>query len=223
MPRKRLSAEQIINHLREADALLALGRTVTEACRLIGVSRQTYYRWRRNYGGPMPNTACSSNSETHFCQLKFDGCCSIRELIKSGCKKLPDKEGGVYLVLLPELGRPRFLVTGSGGFFRGRDPNVPISKLRSNWVDGAKVLYIGKAGGGPRGSLRTRVRALVRFGQGRRVGHWGGRYLWQLKSSGDLRVCWMTTPEENPREVEHRLIQMFKEKYGQRPFANLTD
>jgi len=51
MPRKRFSVEQIINHLREADVLLAQGRTVGEVCRRIGVSEQSYYRWRREYGG----------------------------------------------------------------------------------------------------------------------------------------------------------------------------
>ena len=51
MPRKRFSAEQIINHLREADVLLAQGRTVGEVCRQIGVSEQSYYRWRKEYGG----------------------------------------------------------------------------------------------------------------------------------------------------------------------------
>ena len=51
MPRKRFSAEQIINHLREAEVLLAQGKTVGEICRRIGVSEQSYYRWRREYGG----------------------------------------------------------------------------------------------------------------------------------------------------------------------------
>jgi putative transposase len=51
MSRKRFSVEQIINHLREAEVLLAQGKTVGEICRLIGVSEQSYYRWRREYGG----------------------------------------------------------------------------------------------------------------------------------------------------------------------------
>jgi len=51
MPRKRFSVEQIINHLREADLLLAQGRTVGEVCRQIGMSEQTYYRWRTEYSG----------------------------------------------------------------------------------------------------------------------------------------------------------------------------
>jgi len=51
MSRKRFSMEQIINHLREAEVLLAQGKTVGEICRQIGVSEQSYYRWRREYGG----------------------------------------------------------------------------------------------------------------------------------------------------------------------------
>ena len=51
MPRERLSVEQIINHLREADVRLAQGETVGAICRSIGVSEQSYYRWRREYGG----------------------------------------------------------------------------------------------------------------------------------------------------------------------------
>ncbi len=51
MPRKRFSVEQIINHLREAEVLLARDQTVGEVCRHIGVSEQSCYRWRREYGG----------------------------------------------------------------------------------------------------------------------------------------------------------------------------
>jgi transposase-like protein len=51
MAKKRFTVEQIINHLREADVLLAQGETVGGVCRRIGVSEQSYYRWRREYGG----------------------------------------------------------------------------------------------------------------------------------------------------------------------------
>ena len=51
MPRKRFSPEQIIAHLREAEVLLARGQTTGEACRQLGISEQTYYRWRKEYGG----------------------------------------------------------------------------------------------------------------------------------------------------------------------------
>ena len=51
MNRKRYSAEQIIGMLREAEVLLSQGKTAGEACRHLGVSEQSYYRWRREYGG----------------------------------------------------------------------------------------------------------------------------------------------------------------------------
>jgi len=51
MPRKCFTVEQIINHLREAEVLLSQGHTVGAVCRRIGVSEQSYYRWRKEYGG----------------------------------------------------------------------------------------------------------------------------------------------------------------------------
>ena len=51
MPRKRYSSEQIILKLREAEALLSQGQTVQQACKTLEISEQTYYRWRREYGG----------------------------------------------------------------------------------------------------------------------------------------------------------------------------
>ena len=51
MKGKRYTPEQIIHKLREAEVELGRGRTVPQACRKIGVSEQTYYRWRKEYGG----------------------------------------------------------------------------------------------------------------------------------------------------------------------------
>jgi transposase-like protein len=51
MARKRYTAEQIIGKLREAEVALAQGEPVTKVARRLGVSEQTYYRWRREYGG----------------------------------------------------------------------------------------------------------------------------------------------------------------------------
>lgn len=51
MSRKRYSAEQIIGMLREAEVLLSQGKTAGEVCRQLGVSEQSYYRWRKEYGG----------------------------------------------------------------------------------------------------------------------------------------------------------------------------
>ena len=51
MPRKKHTPEQVINKLREAEVVLAQGRTVAEASRQTGVTEQTFYRWRNEYGG----------------------------------------------------------------------------------------------------------------------------------------------------------------------------
>ena len=51
MPRKRYTPEQIISTLREAEVLLSQGQTVAQASKQLGVSDQTYYRWRREFGG----------------------------------------------------------------------------------------------------------------------------------------------------------------------------
>ena len=51
MARKRYSPEQIINLLREAEIHINQGMTVAEVSRKIGVTEQTYYRWRKEYGG----------------------------------------------------------------------------------------------------------------------------------------------------------------------------
>ena len=50
MVRKAFKPEQIINKLREAEVLLSQGSTVGEASRKLGVTEQTYYRWRKEYG-----------------------------------------------------------------------------------------------------------------------------------------------------------------------------
>ena len=51
MSRKRYKPEQIINLLREAEVGLSQGRRVGEICRSLGISEQSYYRWRSEYGG----------------------------------------------------------------------------------------------------------------------------------------------------------------------------
>ena len=51
MARKNFTPEQIINKLREAEVHINQGISIAEASRKIGVTQQTYYRWRREYGG----------------------------------------------------------------------------------------------------------------------------------------------------------------------------
>ena len=51
MAKKRHGAEQIIPKLREAEVRLAKGMKIPQVCRKLGVTEQTYYRWRKEYGG----------------------------------------------------------------------------------------------------------------------------------------------------------------------------
>ncbi len=51
MTRRRHTAEQIITKLREAEVGLAQGRSVAQVCKVLEVTEQTYYRWRKAYGG----------------------------------------------------------------------------------------------------------------------------------------------------------------------------
>ena len=55
MPRKYHTPEQIINKLRETEVELSQGHSVAQVCRKIGVTEQTYYRWRKEYGGMKTN------------------------------------------------------------------------------------------------------------------------------------------------------------------------
>ena len=50
MAKKRYTAEQIIRQLREAEVELAKGQTTGVVCRKLGITEQTYYRWRKEYG-----------------------------------------------------------------------------------------------------------------------------------------------------------------------------
>ena len=51
MSRRNYSTEQIISKLREVEVHLSQGKTVADACKIICVSEQTFYRWRKEYGG----------------------------------------------------------------------------------------------------------------------------------------------------------------------------
>jgi putative transposase len=51
MARKKHSAEQVVNLLRQIEVAIANGKTTSLACKEVEITEQTYYRWRREYGG----------------------------------------------------------------------------------------------------------------------------------------------------------------------------
>jgi hypothetical protein len=129
---------------------------------------------------------------------------------------------GVYVVVYPGQSRPAFLTQNIAGHFKGKDPTVELITLSVKWVDGAKVIYVGKADARRRGGgLRERIREFQRYGAGEPVGHSGGAYVWQLAESANLLIAWRATgPGERPATVEVELIDAFYQVHDALPFAN---
>jgi hypothetical protein len=149
----------------------------------------------------------------------FKGFKTIKELIND--PDIVPNQMGIYMILYPTEKKVVFLDKGVGGFFKGKDPNVSIAKLEDRWIN-SKTVYIGATGGKNKsGTLKRRVKQLLRFGQGENVGHYGGRIIWQLKNHLDLVVCWMPT-EDEPMQLKKTLLKDFQLKYDQKPFANLA-
>lgn len=155
-------------------------------------------------------------------QAGFEGFVPVKDLLAGKTDVIP-AQPGVYMVVTPDNFDHSFLEVGTGGYFKGRNPNVQQSVLEASWVPDTCVLYIGKAGGGTSSAtLRKRIGQYLHFGAGERVGHWGGRFIWQLKYAESLLFCWKST--DRAREDEAALISDFKAQHsGRRPFANLKD
>lgn len=162
-----------------------------------------------------------SNVFTTLKKLGFLGFLSIEDAYKD--LKIIPKTAGVYIIYT-ESTTPLFEVVGTGGFFNQKNPNVSLEDLNQNWVDQSTVLYFGKAGSlSGSVTLYKRLKQYFDFGYGKSVGHFGGRYIWQIKKPYQLKVCWLPTPNQEPREIEKKLIQQFITQFGKRPFANLQD
>jgi hypothetical protein len=130
---------------------------------------------------------------------------------------------GVYLVINTKK-TVDFLPVGTGGYFKNKDPNVSVDMLVSNWIDNTLVVYIGKAGGeGSNATLRSRLIQYIRFGRGKNVSHYGGRYIWQLNDAANLVVSWKALPNDNPRDYKNKLLTEFMQQHKRLPFANLQN
>lgn len=145
----------------------------------------------------------------------FKGFKRVKDLRENSLFIPQDK--GVYLVLKPRDMDVKFLETGTGGHFKDKDPNVSIDKLKAKWIEDTLVLYVGRTGR----TLYERINELLRFGQGENIGHWGGRYLWQINHSEELVICWKEMQDEDPEEIWKQLLWDFESVYSKLPFANL--
>jgi hypothetical protein len=109
------------------------------------------------------------------------------------------------------------------GRWRG-DPTLPLAVLRSRWVADSSIVYIGSAerpSPSSTNSLRTRVKAYLRFGSGGNARHSGGYPTWQLRDSADLLIAWrIVRPPLTPRGLEGQLINDHERRFGAIPFAN---
>lgn len=92
MGRKRHSAEEVVNKLRQADVELGKGNTIAGVCRLLGITEQTYFRWRKEYGG-----------------LKVDQARRFKELEQENARlKRLLAEAELDKAILREAARPNF-------------------------------------------------------------------------------------------------------------------
>ena len=135
--------------------------------------------------------------------------------------ELPDLPG-VYAVCLS--GWEDCPINSHAGEARHAEP-TDASELRdkrdrileANWTD---ILYIGKAGGTGKSTIRNRVRQLARFGVGRAANHKGGSPLWQLNGISEADLHMWCGLRDCPESLEGELLERFRMEHGVWPFAN---
>ena len=155
--------------------------------------------------------------------LKQDGFTGFRALKDLEINRIPQKPG-IFAVLTPEGFRPQFLARSAAGTFKKKDPTLKADVLAAEWVDGAEVLYVGKAGPGSKGNrgLRRQIQEFVDFGNGKPPGHWDGRLIWQLAAAGSLVIAWKELPVGQLNAAEAEYHAAFVKEYGRLPYANLV-
>lgn len=169
--------------------------------------------------------------------LKQDGFTGFRPIAELDINRIPQKPG-IFAVLRPGgaadgrapgapppgSAQPKFLAKSTAGVFKKKDPTLKPEALAAEWVDGADVLYVGKAGPGSKGNrgLRRQIQEFVDFGLGKPPGHWDGRLIWQLAAANTLVIAWKELPVEQLAAAEAGYHAAFVEEYGRLPYANLV-
>ncbi|NUU33236.1 hypothetical protein [Arthrobacter sp. C9C5] len=165
--------------------------------------------------------------------LKQDGFTGFRPLAELDINRIPQRPG-IFAVLMPEgpasgsngpgNARPHFLAKSTAGIFKKKDPTLKAEALDVEWVDGADVLYVGKAGPGSKGNrgLRRQIQEFVDFGKGKPPGHWDGRLIWQLAAANKLIIAWKELPVEQLDAAEAGYHAAFIADHGRLPYANLV-
>lgn len=125
------------------------------------------------------------------------------------------KYKGIYIIVRPvSFQNIYFDECSKAGRHKGKNPTVTVEKLRSKWIDGAEVLYIGKS----ETSVQKRMQQHRDFWYGEAVPAWGGRIIAQLRDFGKLEVWYFQC--DIPKDMEHTLLKEFVSQYKKLPFAN---
>ncbi|MGD9958812.1 hypothetical protein [Nocardioides sp.] len=134
-------------------------------------------------------------------------------------KELPASAGGVYVLFRRSQSEPRFLDRSTGATHKKRDPSLGRDALTANGVPAANVVYIGKA---DHHRLRGRLNEYQAMGAKPTGSHWGGRLIWQLSDSRKLLVAYLVLPPTDiPRNVETKMIEGFRRRYGKPPLRTI--
>jgi hypothetical protein len=146
----------------------------------------------------------------------FEGWLTPAELRVSRAE-VPRRQATAHVIFRDSTRPPAFKRRSDAGF--ETTPSVNLDRLRANWIDGARVLYIGATN-----DIGRRVREFTKFGDGKDDSHYGGRMLWQLEDAEDLLFAWhRITWGEPERSYKIDLIRQFVAIHQALPFANLQD
>lgn len=158
-------------------------------------------------------------------RLGFVGFASVRELRgqRPFAADLPRDAVGVYIAYRKSDRPVSFRRASPAGRWRG-DPTLSAAELRSRWVAGSSIVYVGKVERPTpisTNSLRKRVSAYLRFGAGSNARHSGGYPTWQLRDSPSLLIAWcVLQAPRSPLQFERDLLNAHIARFGVLPFAN---